>query len=105
MNRGRLKRVLPFIEEDTFLVTYGDGVANTDITNHPFHKEQKKDRHHHAVQPAGRFGDLELSGSTVTAFKEKSEASGLTTADFLLIRRASAITSTDDTLRARNSSP
>ncbi len=74
MTGGRLKRVLPFIQEDTFLLTYGDGVVNSDINRSiEFHREQGKIVTITAVQPAGRFGDLELEGPRVTAFKEKAE--------------------------------
>ncbi|HHY87225.1 MAG TPA: glucose-1-phosphate cytidylyltransferase [Verrucomicrobia bacterium] len=71
---GRLKRVLPYIKDDTFLVTYGDGLADIDINaSIAFHRKHKKIMTLTAVHPVGRFGDLELSGSLVTAFSEKSE--------------------------------
>src|SRR5688572_2897835 len=71
---GRLKRALPYIEEDTFLFTYGDGVANTDIQKTlAFHQKHKPVVTITAVQPAGRFGDLGMDGQTVTSFKEKPE--------------------------------
>ena len=74
MTGGRLKRALKFIEDDTFLVTYGDGLIDSDINaSIKFHQEQKKTVTITAVQPAARFGDLEISGATVTAFKEKAE--------------------------------
>jgi len=74
MTGGRLKRALRFIEEDTFLVTYGDGVTNSNINDSiAFHRAQKKLVTITAVQPAGRFGDLEISEDRVTAFKEKAE--------------------------------
>ena len=74
MTGGRLKRVLQFIEEDTFLLTYGDGLINSDINDSiAFHRDQGKIATITAVHPAGRFGDLEVSGATVTAFKEKAE--------------------------------
>jgi glucose-1-phosphate cytidylyltransferase len=74
MTGGRLKRVLNFIQDDDFLLTYGDGVINSDINaSIEFHKREKKIATITAVQPAGRFGDLEIQGSTVTAFKEKAE--------------------------------
>ncbi len=74
MTGGRLKRVLPFIEEDTFLLTYGDGLIASDINRSiAFHREQAKLVTITAVRPAGRFGDLEVQGATVTSFKEKAE--------------------------------
>jgi len=75
MTGGRLKRVLPFIEEETFLLTYGDGVTNSDINKSiAFHKQQKKIATITAVQPSGRFGDLEIGkNNAVTSFREKPE--------------------------------
>lgn len=74
MTGGRLKRVLKFIEDDHFLVTYGDGLTNSDINaSIAFHKKQKKIVTITAVHPAGRFGDLEINGPLVTSFKEKSD--------------------------------
>src|SRR5256886_5440885 len=74
MTGGRLKRVLPFIEEDTFLLTYGDGLTDSDIKKSiALHKEQKKVVTITAVQPSGRFGDLKIRGNTVEGFNEKAE--------------------------------
>ena len=74
MTGGRLKRVLPFIKDETFLLTYGDGVTDSDINESIlFHKQQKKILTMTAVQPAGRFGDMEIADGKVTAFKEKPE--------------------------------
>jgi len=74
MTGGRLQRALRFIPEDTFLCTYGDGLTNSDINAAiAFHRRQKKIATVTAVQPAGRFGDLELAGDRVVAFREKAE--------------------------------
>src|ERR1043166_580929 len=74
MTGGRLQRVLPFIKDDTFLLTYGDGVINSDINQSiAFHRQQEKIVTITAVQPAGRFGDLEISGAVVTGFNGKAE--------------------------------
>jgi glucose-1-phosphate cytidylyltransferase len=71
---GRLKRVLPHVDTDTFLVTYGDGLANMDIRKSvAFHKEQGKLVTITAVQPAARFGDLLIQDHVVTEFKEKAD--------------------------------
>jgi glucose-1-phosphate cytidylyltransferase len=71
---GRLQRVLPYIADDTFLLTYGDGVINSDINESiAFHKAHAKLCTITAVHPAGRFGDLLIDGNTVTAFNEKPE--------------------------------
>jgi glucose-1-phosphate cytidylyltransferase len=98
MTGGRLKRVLPFIEDDTFLLTYGDGVTNSDINKSiAFHLLQKKTLTITAVQPAARFGDLEITGSTVTAFKEKAEKqAGLINGGFFVVNKGISKYLTDD---------
>ena len=78
MTGGRLKRVEPYIkEEEAFCFTYGDGVADIDITAQlSFHKEHGRLATITAVQPPGRFGALELDGKKVTGFKEKPSGDG-----------------------------
>lgn len=78
MTGGRLKRIAPYVAgEESFCMTYGDGVANVDITALiAFHKRHGKLGTLTAVQPGQRFGVLEREGDTVTAFREKSEADG-----------------------------
>ena len=71
---GRLKRALPYLRDQTFLMTYGDGLADTDINaSIAFHQKNRAAVTITAVQPAGRFGDLTLDGPRITAFKEKPE--------------------------------
>lgn len=78
MTGGRLKRVLPLVEgDDAFCLTYGDGVADIDITSElAFHKAHGKLATVAAVPPPRRFGQLELQGSAVTAFLEKPIGEG-----------------------------
>lgn len=73
MTGGRLKRVGSYIkDEDAFCFTYGDGVADIDITAQiEFHKKHGKLATVTAVQPPGRYGALELNGDKVTGFREK----------------------------------
>jgi glucose-1-phosphate cytidylyltransferase len=69
---GRLKRVLPHIGSDTFLLTYGDGVTDSNIRESvAFHLKHRPTLTVTAVKPPGRFGDLALDGETVTGFHEK----------------------------------
>ncbi len=69
---GRLKRVLPHIDSDTFLLTYGDGVTDSNIRESVrFHRRHRPLLTITAVQPPGRFGDLVLEGDAVAGFKEK----------------------------------
>jgi glucose-1-phosphate cytidylyltransferase len=74
MTGGRLKRALRFVQDDDFLVTYGDGVTDSNINaTVAFHRAQKKTVTITCVQPAGRFGDLHIEGESVSAFREKPE--------------------------------
>ena len=74
---GRIKRILPFVEEDLFCVTYGDGVGDVDIGEVvQLHKRQGLLATVTAAQPPGRFGAIRHDGSKVTAFMEKPEGDG-----------------------------
>jgi glucose-1-phosphate cytidylyltransferase len=78
MTGGRIKRIQPFIGNEPFLLTYGDGVSNVDINKLlSFHKNHGKLATLTAVQPSGKFGALELSESgTVNSFQEKPKGDG-----------------------------
>ncbi|MGE4405383.1 glucose-1-phosphate cytidylyltransferase [Pseudomonas sp.] len=74
---GRLKRVREYIGNETFCLTYGDGVSDVDIPcliN--FHLQHKKLATVTAVQPPGRFGALDLQGEQVCGFQEKPLGDG-----------------------------
>jgi len=75
---GRLRRVAGFLKnEEAFCFTYGDGVADIDISAQiAFHKEHGKAATVTAVQPPGRYGALEMSGTSVTGFAEKPRGDG-----------------------------
>jgi glucose-1-phosphate cytidylyltransferase len=74
MTGGRVKRMQPFIGKETFLLTYGDGVANIDIRALvEFHKRHGKMVTISAVHPGARFGELEMDGDQVTSFHEKPQ--------------------------------
>ena len=71
MTGGRLKRIQNHID-DTFCVTYGDGLSDIDINNLvAFHKEKKSIATLMAVHPPERFGVLTLNGDYVSEFHEK----------------------------------
>ena len=71
MTGGRLKRIQDHID-DTFCVTYGDGLSDVDINNLiSFHREKKSLATLTAIHPPERFGVLNLSGDYVTEFHEK----------------------------------
>src|SRR5580765_4959573 len=73
MTGGRLKRVADYVRgEEAFCFTYGDGVARIDITALvAFHKQHGKLATITAVQPSGRFGALDVNGTSVRRFIEK----------------------------------
>lgn len=73
MTGGRLKRVASYLNNETFCLTYGDGLSNIDITAElAFHRKHGKLATVAAVQPPGRFGVLNLNAShQVSSFEEK----------------------------------
>ena len=75
---GRLKRVAEYIhDKEAFCFTYGDGVANVDISAEiAFHQKHGKLATVVAVRPPGRYGALDLSGNQVTGFNEKPRGDG-----------------------------
>lgn len=77
MTGGRVKRMQQFIGDETFLVTYGDGLANININDLiDFHRDHGKMLTVSAVRPAARFGELNLTGDVVTSFIEKPQLHG-----------------------------
>lgn len=79
MTGGRVKRAIPYIDNQTFCMTYGDGVADIDITAAiAFHRQHGKKATMTAVQPEGRFGAFALSAgqNLVTSFHEKPKGDG-----------------------------
>jgi len=73
---GRLKRIQDHID-GTFCLTYGDGVSDVDITELiAFHRAQGAAATVTAIQPAGRFGAIEIEGDRVTNFLEKPTGDG-----------------------------
>jgi len=71
---GRLKRLEKYLSNETFLLTYGDGLSNIDINELiKFHESHKKMVTISAVRPPARFGSLSLKGSEVLKFKEKTQ--------------------------------
>jgi len=79
MTGGRLKRVRDYVGDDTFCMTYGDGVSDINIKDLiKFHKNQKTDATLTAVQPPGRFGAFTLSEKEekITQFREKPKGDG-----------------------------
>lgn len=85
---GRVKRVKQYIEDDTFLLTYGDGVSDLNINDVvKYHQEKRTMGTVTAVQPGGRFGVLDISEEgTLNSFVEKSaEDGGWINAGFMVL--------------------
>ena len=78
MTAGRLKRVLPYTNNETFMLTYGDGVSDVNIDQLlDFHKKSSKICTMTAIQATSRFGVIKMEGDgTITKFEEKPEDSG-----------------------------
>jgi len=74
MTGGRLKRLKKYIGNETFMMTYGDGLSNVNLKKLlKFHKKNKKLVTLTAVRPPARFGAIKLKGQYVSYFKEKSK--------------------------------
>lgn len=74
MTGGRLKRLKKYIGNETFMMTYGDGLSNINLKKLlKFHKKNKKLVTLTAVRPPARFGVVKLKGQHVSYFKEKSK--------------------------------
>jgi glucose-1-phosphate cytidylyltransferase len=78
MTGSRIKKAKKYIDDETFLVTYGDGVADIDIKKTiDFHAQHGKLMTMTAAQPDGRFGALEINiANQILAFNEKPKGDG-----------------------------
>lgn len=78
MTGGRVKRIKPYVNNETFMLTYGDGVADIDIFSLlEFHRRHGKLASVTAVQPSGRFGAMQIDESQrVQTFQEKPDGDG-----------------------------
>jgi glucose-1-phosphate cytidylyltransferase len=87
---GRLRRVMPYLDADNFLMTYGDGLINSDINaSVRFHQQHGAVATLTAVQPGGRFGTLALDGDKIEVFHEKPEKeAGFVNGGFFVFNRA-----------------
>jgi len=80
MTGGRVKKIQKYIDNEPFMLTYGDGVANIDINALVlFHKQSGKKLTVTGVQPTGRFGGLKINSTThlVEEFNEKPKGDGI----------------------------
>lgn len=74
MTGGRIKRIQPYIGDETFCMTYGDGVCDVDIGDLlDYHRRSGKKATLTAVKVEQRFGILDIVDGSVRAFREKSQ--------------------------------
>ena len=72
---GRIKRLAPYIGNETFMLTWGDGVSDVNLDELlKFHRSHGKIATLTAVRPTARYGHLDLNGSRVLVFSEKPQA-------------------------------
>lgn|SRR3990167_1998192 len=72
---GRIKRLAPYVQNETFMLTWGDGVSDVDLDDLlEFHRSHGKLATLTAVRPSARYGHLDLNGSRVLVFSEKPQA-------------------------------
>jgi glucose-1-phosphate cytidylyltransferase len=101
MTGGRLRRVAPYLDEDDFCFTYGDGLSNVNIRALiDFHGKQNTLATLTAVQTTGRVGALDVSDQKVTAFKEKPRGDGawINGGFFILSPKVLSYIENDDTI-------
>jgi glucose-1-phosphate cytidylyltransferase len=96
---GRLKRIQPYLDNDSFCLTYGDGVGDIDFPSQlAQHRASGSVVTLTAVRPGGRFGVLEIdNGGTVTKFLEKArEMGGFVNGGFMIMEPSIFPYLTDD---------
>jgi glucose-1-phosphate cytidylyltransferase len=71
---GRIRRLAPYLDKGTFMLTWGDGVSNVDFQKLlAFHRRHGKLATLTAVRPTARFGHLEMQGDQIFEFSEKPQ--------------------------------
>ena len=104
MTGGRVKRIAKYIDEDNFMLTYGDGVGNIAIPALlNFHRRMGRIATVTAVRPVARFGELQVSGELVQSFREKPqvEEGWINGGFFVFNRRVFDYIEGDDTVLER----
>ena len=86
---GRIKRIETYIEGDTFMMTYGDGVSDIDISALlDYHRKMGKIATVTGVHPMTRFGELEIEDGLVKEFREKPQVkTGLINGGFFVFQK------------------
>jgi glucose-1-phosphate cytidylyltransferase len=89
MTGARVKRVAQYLDTDTFMLTYGDGLADINLESLlRFHREMGKIVTVTGVHPPSRFGELKVTGNVVVDFEEKPQVSqGMVNGGFFVCQR------------------
>lgn len=90
MTGGRVLRASKYLKDsdDDFFLTYGDAVSNINIKSlYEAHRRHQKLLTITAVHPAGRFGEINMTGSQVTGFTEKPPSDGYINGGFMVAKR------------------
>lgn len=98
---GRIKKVHQYISDETFCMTYGDGVSSVNIRELiEFHKKQKVKATLTAVQPPGRYGSIQFNEGKVIQFEEKplGDGSWINGGYFVLEPEVLSLIESDDTM-------
>ena len=97
---GRIKRIEKYIADDTFMLTYGDGIADINIDALlSFHFSHGKTATLTGINPTAQFGELKTAGDQVKSFQEKPQKAGtgsLISGGFLVLNRKIFDYLTDD---------
>lgn len=88
MTGGRVKRIQPYVDNEPFMLTYGDGVCDVNIAKLvEYHQTHGKIATMTAVQPEGRFGVLDIDNNQINAFREKNKDDmGFINAGFMVLQ-------------------
>jgi glucose-1-phosphate cytidylyltransferase len=74
---ARIKRIVPYLGDETFMLTYGDGVSDVDLTKLvEFHRSHGRLATMTVVHPPARFGKVDIEGDRVVRFMEKPQFAG-----------------------------
>jgi glucose-1-phosphate cytidylyltransferase len=89
LTAGRVERIEPFVKDEQFIVTYGDGLADLDVTKLlAFHAKLGRKATITTVRPLSRFGLVDVEDSLVTRFREKPQMEDSVSAGFFVFEPA-----------------
>ena len=89
MTGGRIKRIQPFIDEDNFFMTYGDGLCDVDLTKLlKYHQEMGVKATLTGIEKKSQYGILKVQDGLAVSFGEKTEIEGLINGGFFVLNRA-----------------